>query len=53
MKAPCKNCARRTVECHAECREYREYQKENEKVKKNRKKDAISRSTMFRANYYN
>ena len=37
MKAPCKNCVRRTAECHAECREYREFQKENEKIKKNRK----------------
>ena len=47
MKVPCKNCAKRTVGCHAECREYREFQSENEKIKKNRKNDIINRSTTF------
>ena len=53
MKVPCKNCDRRKVKCHAECEEYLEYQKENEKIKKNRKNDAISRSAIFLARYYN
>lgn len=53
MKVPCKSCARRTVGCNAECREYREFLKENEKIKKNRKNDAINHSTIFRANYHN
>lgn len=53
MKAPCKGCDRRTAECHANCKEYQEFQKENEEIKKNRKKDTISRSAMFRASYYN
>lgn len=53
MKAPCKDCDRRTAECHAECREYKEFQKENEKIKKNRKNDIINRSAMFWAKYYN
>ena len=52
MKVPCKNCDRRTVGCHAECMEYREYQKENERIKKNRSNDAINRSAIFRANYF-
>lgn len=52
MKVPCKNCDRRTVGCHAECREYLEYQKENERIKKNRSNDAINRSATFRASYF-
>lgn len=50
---PCKECKRRTVKCHAECEEYRKFQEENEKIKKNRKNDAINHSTIFGANYHN
>lgn len=50
--APCKGCGRRTVKCHAECEEYRKFQEENERIKENRKKDTISRSAIFRANYH-
>ena len=38
--------------CHAECEEYRKFQEENERIMGNRKKDTISRSTIFRANYH-
>lgn len=53
MKTPCKDCTKRTIGCHAECKEYLEFQKENERIKKNRKNGTINRSTMFRAKYYN
>lgn len=49
---PCKGCERRTVKCHAECEEYKKFQEENEKIKKNRRNNTINRSAIFRANYY-
>lgn len=52
MKVPCKKCERRSMECHASCEAYKEYQKENEVVRKNKKHDNINRSTIFRANHY-
>lgn len=51
--APCKGCKERTAECHGKCERYKEFQKEMEKVKENRKNDSIRRSTMFRPKYYN
>lgn len=49
---PCKGCERRAVKCHAECEEYKKFQEENEKIKKNRRNNTINRSAIFRANYY-
>ena len=38
MKQPCYQCKFRNINCHATCPEYKEYQKENEKLKKKIKK---------------
>lgn len=50
---PCKGCEKRAEGCHVKCKDYDKFKKENERIKKNRKKEAISRSTILRANKYN
>ena len=36
MKQPCYQCKNRTAYCHGTCKEYKEFQKENEEIKKKR-----------------
>lgn len=48
----CKNCEERTMGCHGKCEKYKEFQRENEKIKENRKNENIIRTTMFRPKYY-
>lgn len=33
MKTPCKGCSKRHAECHATCEDYKEFSRENEKLK--------------------
>lgn len=53
VKVPCKDCENRKSECHISCERYKQFHMENEQIKKNRRKDMINRSTIFRANNYN
>lgn len=50
--APCKGCVERSEKCHAECKRYNDFLKENERIKENREKDAINRSAIFRPKYH-
>lgn len=36
MTAPCKDCPRREVGCHAKCKEYLEYRDYNERMSEQR-----------------
>lgn len=37
MKSPCKECEDRILGCHADCERYKEFQKDREQIRKNRK----------------
>ena len=50
MNTSCKDCKEREEDCHSYCEKYKEFLKENEIIKENRKKYMINRSTIFRAN---
>lgn len=41
IKIPCKSCEKRSAGCHIDCIEYKEYQKENEKIREEKRKTAI------------
>jgi len=41
MKCPCKGCDFRDAECHANCRLYSKWKKEQESIKKKRTLDAV------------
>lgn len=41
MTAPCKDCARREVGCHAKCKEYLEYRNYNERMSEQRHTMAV------------
>ena len=41
----CKDCTKRYVGCHAECEEYKDFVTRNEKIKQQRKVDAIISSS--------
>ena len=38
-KASCRDCKKRHIGCHADCKEYKEYKKKLEREKENRKAD--------------
>lgn len=44
---PCKGCMERTQRCHIDCERFMEI------IRENRKKEVISRSTIFRPKNYN
>ena len=50
---PCKGCIKRTQRCHIDCERYKEYERFMEIIRENRKKEVISRSTIFRPKNYN
>ena len=41
MVAPCKNCDRRTIDCHDVCKDYRKYHAEREMIQKERQKQKV------------
>lgn len=40
MNAPCKDCKKRKLKCHAYCEDYREFRKERDGILLKRKKEA-------------
>lgn len=51
MTAPCKDCARREVGCHAKCKEYLEYRDYNERMSD--KRHIMVTCTSFTKNHMN
>lgn len=50
--APCKGCTERVVGCHSNCEKYKEFKDYVAKIRKNEKKEHISRSTIFMPKHY-
>lgn len=48
----CKDCKKRKAGCHAECEDYEKFVRENEKIRRERSKDVVSRSLNFMPKYY-
>ena len=40
MKAPCQNCDKRVIGCHADCKEYNDYVESREKRRSSKKLDS-------------
>lgn len=40
MLAPCKDCKERKVGCHSTCEAYKEFQRQNDVTKANRRKES-------------
>lgn len=47
MKAPCYGCEKREVGCHATCQGYKEFQAENEEIKKKKILNYICDEIMY------
>lgn len=48
----CYECKRRKVGCHSDCEDYKKFCDEMKEISNNRKKESISRTTIFRSKYF-
>ena len=47
MLSPCKDCEKRHMNCHAQCKEYQAYNEENIKRREENRRDIESRSYRY------
>ena len=53
MKAPCKDCKKRTLGCHSKCRAYSCYQIDIRSVREKRKEEVMTRTYICDESYKN